>query len=116
MESVQARVEAALDRLLPQKAAIETHLVKRFGELFDLDYDLLLYDVTSTYFEGSAEGVPQAARGYSRDHRSDCRQIVLALVVTSDGFPLSYEVFDGNRNDVTTLDHIVDTVQMRVVE
>ena len=84
-----------LDRLLPHKVKIEQHLVKRLGELFALDYDLLLYDVTSTYFEGQALGNPQARRGHSRDHRPDCKQVCIALVVTGEGMPLGYEVFDG---------------------
>ena len=107
------RLYRTLDKIVALKGPLEQHLAQRWAHLFNAQFDILLYDLTSTYFEGAAEGVPRAARGYSRDHRPDCRQIVLALVVTSDGFPLSYEVFDGNRNDVTTLDHIVDTVRQR---
>jgi len=107
------RLYRALDRLLPHKRAIEEHLRKRLGELFALEYDLLLYDVTSTYFEGLCEGNPQAKRGYSRDHRPDCKQVLIALVVTRDGIPLSYEVFDGNRVDVTTVEQIVSTMEDR---
>jgi transposase len=107
------RVYRALDRMLPHKAAIETHLKARLGELFELEYDLLLYDVTSTYFEGLAERNPQAQRGYSRDHRPDCKQVCVALVVTREGIPLSYEVFDGNRVDVTTVETIVTTMEAR---
>jgi transposase len=107
------RLYRSLDRLLPHKEAIEKHLQKRLGELFDLEYDLLLYDVTSTYFEGLAEGNPQAQRGHSRDHRPDCKQVCIALVVTRDGMPLSYEVFDGNRVDVTTVEQIVGTMEAR---
>jgi hypothetical protein len=73
---------------------------RRFGELFTLEYDLLLYDVTSTYFEGLAERNPLAQRGYSRDHRPDCKQVCIALVVTREGIPVGYEVFAGNRHDV----------------
>ena len=87
------RLYRALDRLLPHKTALERHLVKRLGELFDLSYDLLLYDVTSTYFEGLAARNPQAQRGHSRDHRPDCKQVCIALVVTREGMPLGYEVF-----------------------
>ena len=87
------RLYRTLDRLLPHKEAIEQHLVKRFGELFDLDYDLLLYDVTSTYFEGQCADPALAQRGYSRDHRPDCVQVNIALVVTRDGMPLGYEIF-----------------------
>ena len=107
------RLYRALDRLLAHKEAIEVHLQKRLGELFGLEYDLLLYDVTSTYFEGLAEGNPQAQRGHSRDHRPDCKQVCIALVVTREGVPLSYEVFDGNRVDVTTVERIVGTMEAR---
>ncbi len=110
------RLYRALDRLLPHKVALERHLRTRLGELFDLDYDLLLYDVTSTYFEGQAAGNPQARRGHSRDHRTDCKQVVIALVVTREGIPLSYEVFDGNRVDVTTVEQIVGTMESRFGE
>src|SRR5213594_692867 len=107
------RLYRALDRLLPHKRTLEQHLVARLGELFALDYDLLLYDVTSTYFEGQAEGNPLAQRGYSRDHRPDCKQVCLALVVTRDGVPLGYQVFAGNRVDVTTVQEIVDAMEAR---
>lgn len=107
------RLYRTLDRLLPHKTAIEQHLVHRLGELFGLEYDLLLYDVTSTYFEGLAERNTMAQRGYSRDHRPDCKQVCLALVVTRDGMPLGYEVFDGNRVDVTTVAEIVATMEAR---
>jgi transposase len=107
------RLYRALDRLLPHKRAIEEHLQKRLGDLFALEYDLLLYDVTSTFFEGLAEGNPQAKRGHSRDHRPDCKQVCIALVVTREGVPLSYEVFDGNRVDVTTVEEIVGVMEAR---
>jgi transposase len=107
------RLYRALDQLLPHKAAIEKHLRNRLGELFDIRYDLLLYDVTSTYFEGLCPRNPQAQRGYSRDHRPDCKQVCIALVVTRGGIPLSYEVFDGNRADVTTVEEIVELVEGR---
>ena len=106
------RLYRALDRLLPHKEAIEAHLVQRFGELFELDYDLLLYDVTSTYFEGVADAAI-AKRGYSRDHRPDCVQVNIALVVTREGMPLGYEIFPGNRTDVTTVQEIVATMEAR---
>ena len=99
--------------MLPHKEAIEQHLVKRLGELFDLSYDLLLYDVTSTYFEGLAEANPLAKRGHSRDHRPDCKQVCIALVVTREGMPLGYEVFPGNRVDVTTVEEIVEAMEAR---
>ena len=107
------RLYRALDRLLPHKRALERHLKQRFGELFALDYDLLLYDVTSTYFEGEAKANPQARRGYSRDSRPDCKQVCIGLVVTRDGYPLGYEVFDGNRVDVTTVEEIVEAMEAR---
>lgn len=107
------RLYRALDQLLPHKEALEVHLKDRLGTLFDLDYDLLLYDVTSTYFEGLCEGNPQAQRGYSRDKRSDCKQVCIGLVVTRDGIPIGYEVFAGNRNDVTTWQEIVMTMEAR---
>ena len=107
------RCYRALDRLLPHKTALEQHLVKRLGELFALDYDLLLYDVTSTYFEGTAARNPLAQRGHSRDHRPDCRQVCLALVVTREGMPLGYELFAGNKTDVTTVREIVGTMEAR---
>ena len=107
------RCYRALDRLLPHKTALEQHLVARLGELFALDYDLLLYDVTSTYFEGQAAHNPLAQRGHSRDHRPDCRQVCVALVVTREGMPLGYELFAGNRTDVTTVQEIVGTMETR---
>ncbi len=107
------RLYRALDRLVPHKPALEQHLVARLGELFALDYDLLLYDVTSVYFEGLAETNPLAQRGHSRDHRPDCKQVCLALVVTRDGMPLGYEVFAGNRTDVTTVEEIVEAMEVR---
>src|SRR5206468_4767968 len=96
---------------LPAKAALEQHLKKRLGELFSLEYDLLLYDVTSTYFEGQAQQNPQAQRGYSRDGRPDCKQVCIALVVSREGMPLGYEVFAGNRADVTTVEAIVAKIE-----
>ena len=107
------RLYRALDRLLPHKEVIEQRLQKRLGELFDLDYDLLLYDVTSTFFEGLSKKNSQAQRGHSRDHRSDCKQVCIAMVVTREGMPLAYEVFDGNRVDVTTVEEIVGAMEKR---
>jgi hypothetical protein len=106
------RLYRALDRLLPHKESLEKHLVKRLGELFDLDYDLLLYDVTSTYFEGVADPAI-AKRGYSRDHRPDCVQVNIALVVSREGMPLGYEIFAGNTTDVTTVQQIVEKMEDR---
>lgn len=107
------RLYRALDHLLVHKDALQDHLVKRLGELFSIDYELLLYDVTSTYFEGQAAKNPMAKRGHSRDHRPDCKQVCIALVVTREGIPLGYEVFDGNRVDVTTVEQIVGTMEAR---
>ena len=107
------RLYRALDRLLPHKQALEQHLRRRLGELFALEYDLLLYDVTSTYFEGLAAGNPLAQRGYSRDHRPDCKQVCIALVVTREGMPVGYELFAGNRNDVTTVEEVVEHMEQR---
>jgi transposase len=107
------RLYRALDALLPHKEELEKHLKNKLGELFDLKYDLLLYDVTSTYFEGEAQGNPLAQRGYSRDKRSDCKQVCIGLVVSQCGMPLGYEVFAGNRTDVTTLEEIVETMERR---
>jgi transposase len=109
----EQRLYRALDALLPHKPALETFLKNRLGELFDLEYDLLLYDVTSTYFEGECQGNPLAQRGYSRDRRPDCKQVCIGLVVSKCGMPLGYEVFAGNRNDVTTLQEIVETMEGR---
>jgi len=107
------RLYRALDQILPHKERLETHLKERLGELFELEYDLLLYDMTSTYFEGECKGNPQAKRGYSRDHRPDCKQVCIALVVSKSGLPLGYEVFDGNRSDVKTVEEIVQLMESR---
>ena len=106
------RLYRTLDRVLPHKEALEKHLVKRLGELFQIEYDLLLYDVTSTYFEGM--GDPEICkRGYSRDHRPDCVQVNVALVVTREGIPLGYEIFAGNISDVDTVEEIVEKMESR---
>ena len=107
------RLYRALDALLPHKEQLEVHLKNRLGELFDLQYDLLLYDVTSTFFEGQCESNPMAQRGYSRDQRSDCKQVCIGLVVSRCGMPLGYEVFAGNTADVTTVQQIVSTMEQR---
>ena len=101
------RLYRTLDQLLPHKERLESHLKERLGTLFDEPFDLLLYDLTSTYFEGLAAGNVMAARGHSRDHRPDCAQIVIGLVVSKSGLPLGYEVFRGNRADATTLQDIM---------
>ena len=106
------RLYRALDQLLPHKVKLEAHLKNRMGELFDLEYDLLMYDITSTYFEGQAN-FDLAQHGYSRDNRSDCKQVCIGLVVSRCGMPLGYEVFAGNTADVTTVEHIVETIENR---
>src|SRR6186997_1780693 len=105
------RLYRGLDHLLAYKAELEAHLSKRCGELFAVQNEVLLYDVTSTYFEGQAEANPQAQRGYSRDQRPDCKQVCIALVVSREGIPLGYEVFAGNRTDVTTVAEIVGKIE-----
>ncbi|MFO7973178.1 MAG: IS1634 family transposase [Candidatus Hydrogenedentota bacterium] len=107
------RLYRALDALLPHKDALFRHFQKVYGELFGTTFDILLYDITSTYFEGQAAGNPQAKRGYSRDKRPDCVQVCIALVVTPEGLPLAYEVFDGNRRDVTTVEEMVETMRTK---
>lgn len=107
------RLYRALDALLPHKDALCGHLQKRYGELFGSTFDFLFYDITSTYFEGSAKGNPQAKRGYSRDGRPDCPQVCIGLVTTREGLPLAYEVFDGNRADVTTTQEMVEIMETK---
>jgi len=107
------RLYDGLDWLLPLKPLVEKHLKDRLGYLFDLQYELLLYDVTSTYFEGQCAANPLAKRGYSRDGRPDCLQVCIGLVVTTDGIPLGYEVFAGNRNDATTVEEIVQAMERK---
>jgi hypothetical protein len=107
------RLYRALDQVLPHKARLEAHLKERLGSLFGLTYDLLLYDITSTYFEGEAAANALARRGYSRDHRPDCKQVLIGLVVSREGYPLGYETFAGNRNDGTTVQEVVTSLEGR---
>ena len=107
------RLYRCLDRLLPHKTKLERHLRERYGELFGAEFDVLLYDLTSSYVEGAAEKDPMLQRGYSRDHRPDCKQVVIALIVNAEGFPLSYETFDGNRADVTTVEAVMRMVERK---
>jgi hypothetical protein len=97
------RLYRCLDRIVEHKTALFDHLRQRWQDLFQARFDVLLYDLTSTYIEGEGEEIPKAKHGYSRDHRGDCRQVVIALVVTPEGFPLAYEVMEGNTSDRTTL-------------
>jgi transposase len=105
------RLYRALDQLLVHKDRIQQHLKERLGELFAVSYDILLYDVTSTYFEGQGAKNPQARRGYSRDSRPDCKQVCIGMVVTKEGVPLGYEVFEGNRHDSKTVQSIIDKME-----
>jgi transposase len=107
------RLYRCLDRLLPSKTKLERHLRQSYGELFGAEFDVLLYDLTSSYVEGAAEANEMVRRGYSRDHRPDCEQVVIALIVNVEGFPLSYETFNGNRNDATTLEAVVRMVERK---
>src|ERR1700691_116327 len=107
------RLYRCLDRILPHKSKLEQHLKQRYGELFGAEFDVLLYDLTSTYVEGAAENNPLMSRGYSRDHRPDCEQMVIALIVNREGFPFSYETFDGNRADVSTMESILRMVERK---
>lgn len=107
------RLYRALDALLPHKDELCRHLQNRYGELFGSTFDFLFYDITSTYFEGSAKGNPQAQRGYSRDSRPDCPQVCIGLVTTREGLPIAYEVFDGNRTDVTTTQEMVAIMEVK---
>jgi transposase len=107
------RLYRALDELLPHKEALCGHLQKRYGELFRSRFDFLFYDITSTYFEGAMEGNPQAKRGYSRDGRPDCVQVTIGLVASKEGLPLAFEVFDGNRTDVTTVQEMMELMERK---
>lgn len=105
------RLYRCLDRLVQHKDALHRHLVEQWRTLFGATFDVLLYDLTSTYFEGTCEGIPKARHGYSRDGRPDCRQVVIALVVTTDGLPLAYEVLPGNTSDKTTLKAFISKIE-----
>jgi hypothetical protein len=105
------RLYRCLDRVLEHKQELFVHLQQRWKDLFEAEFDLLLYDLTSTYVEGEAEQNPKAKYGYSRDGRPDCKQVVIALVMTPTGFPLAYEVMDGNTSDKTTLKSFLDKIE-----
>jgi len=102
-----------LDRLHPNREPIERELAEREKTLFNLDETLYLYDLTSTYFEGQAEANPQAKRGYSRDKRPDCKQVVVGLVLDRDGFPKAHEIFEGNRQDRSTVEEMIEILEKR---
>jgi len=107
------RLYRALDALLPHKDGLCKHLQQRYGELFGATFDFLFYDITSTYFEGSGDGNSQAKRGYSRDGRPDCVQVCIGIVASREGLPLAFEVFDGNRTDVTTISDMVSLMERK---
>lgn len=107
------RLYRCLDRILPHKTQLEQHLKDQYGALFGAEFDLLLYDLTSTYVEGAAEKNAMMRRGYSRDHRPDCEQMVIALIVNQEGFPYSYETLNGNRADVSTLETMLRMVERK---
>lgn len=105
------RLYRGLDVLGAHKDKLCAHLMKRYEDWFGIQFEFLIYDVTSTFFEGQAENNDKAARGYSRDRRTDCKQVCIGLVCTPEGLPLSFEVFAGNRNDVTTVEDIVEKME-----
>ena len=109
----EARLYRGLDVLQAHKEQLCTHLLNRYQDWFGVEFEFLLYDVTSTFFEGAQKGNALAQRGYSRDGRPDCKQVCIGLVVTRKGLPLGYEVFAGNRHDSTTLEEIVETMEAR---
>jgi hypothetical protein len=110
---MEDRLYRALDALLPHKDELCRHLQRRYGELFGCTFDFMFYDITSTYFEGRAKANPQAKRGYSRDGRPDCPQICIGLVTSREGLPLAFEIFDGNRVDVTTTREMVQIMEAK---
>ena len=105
------RLYRSLDAIQPWRRQLFSHLKIVYGELFGATFDILLYDVTSTFFEGQAAANGKAARGYSRDSRPDCQQVCIGLVVTPEQLPLAYEVFAGNRNDSTTVEEMLDLME-----
>ena len=107
------RLYRGLDEILPHKDEVCRHLQERYTQWFGSKFDFLFYDVTSTYFEGECPYNKQAKRGYSRDKRPDCKQVCIGLVVNLEGLPVGYEVFDGNRKDVTTLREVVELMEAK---
>lgn len=107
----EARLYRGLDALLPHKDRLCQHLLQRYKSMFGVEFEFLLYDVTSTYFEGKADANPKAQRGYSRDQRPDCKQVNIGLVVTPEGLPIGYEIFAGNTTDVTTVEEMVTQME-----
>lgn len=109
----EARLYRGLDVLHAHKEPLCAHLLQRYQDWFGVEFEFLLYDVTSTYFEGQARGNAKAARGYSRDHRPDCKQVNIGLVVTPEGLPIGYEVFSGHTADVTTVEEMVEMMETK---
>lgn len=107
----ESRLYRTLDRIVEHKDEVCKNLQERYRDWFGTDFEFLIYDITSTYFEGQGKKNPQARRGYSRDHRPDCVQVCIGLVVTMEGLPIGYEVFDGNRRDVTTLEDMMELME-----
>jgi transposase len=105
------RLYRGLDRVLPLRSELFDHLRERYARWFGSRFEFLIYDITSTYFEGQCADNRQAQRGYSRDKRPDCKQVCIGLVVTTEGLPLAYEVFEGNRADVTTVEEMVELME-----
>lgn len=105
------RLYGCLDLIDAHRSALFTHLQARWKDLFGATYDLLLYDLTSSYFEGEMAGAPKARHGHSRDKRSDCRQVVIAVVLTPEGFPLAYEIMPGNTSDKATLQLFLQKIE-----
>ena len=105
------RLYRCLDRIMEHRSDLFRHLQQRWKDLFTVSFDVLLYDLTSTYFEGSCQEIPIAKHGYSRDGRPDCRQVVIALIVTPDGLPMAYEVMAGNTSDKTTLSAFLKNIE-----
>jgi transposase len=105
------RLYRCLDRLLEHKRELFPWLRQKWADLFQAEFEVLLYDLTSTNFEGEMEDNPKAKYGHSRDGRGDCLQVIIALVITPDGFPLAYEVMDGNTSDRSTLRDFLDNIE-----
>jgi len=109
----ETRLYRGLDVLQGHKEQLCQHLLAKYRDWFGVQFEFLLYDVTSTYFEGQALGNEKAARGYSRDHRPDCKQVNIGLVVTPEGLPIGYEIFAGNTADVTTVEQMVEVMEQK---
>jgi len=107
------RIYRGLEAMLQGREALFQHLQTRYAQWFGTTFDILLYDITPTFFEERMQRNPQARRGYSRDRRPDCLQLCIGLIVTPDWLPVTYEVFDGNRTDVTTVEDVIETMRRK---